>query len=241
MLRFELSVIDWTAIGSIATTLAFVVAFIGISVSVWLERKNRNFQLLLQRKEKEQRILDEFIARVLDIFGAISALDVLNFSGKLICNSFDEKDRKAIEQHAINDELNSIKLNILITQSERMEGSKALIDKLEEVRAIYGHWARNINVLSMYLNDYDKATERAMVDMAMKSMMDVCMDFSNEYRAYIQDINKRQPGIRELCCEIVECYETITSLKLQKSRKEFKERLYEYVKAEQARINKCDM
>ena len=241
MCDFELKVIDWTAIGSIATTLAFIIAFIGIGVSIYQERKNRNFQLNLQRQEKEQNKLDEFVSKLLDIFGAFSAIDVLNYSDKFINGRFTAEDRALVEQNAINDEINSIKFNILVIQSEKEGAAKDLISKIEDVRDIYAHWARNINVLSANINSIDEPARKALVDRAILSMADLCATYSTQYAQYIESINKTEPHLKVRCFEIMECYEVVISLKLQKARKSFEQHLYQYEKVEQTRINNMEL
>ena len=72
MINFELDTIDWNAISAIATTLAFVIAFWSIYISNKKERREREFQLNLLKKEQEQKNLDEFITKVQEIFNAIN-------------------------------------------------------------------------------------------------------------------------------------------------------------------------
>ena len=67
-MKFELNTIDWNGISAIATTLALVIAYATIIVSNRQERKNREFQLKLMRKDFEQRNLDEFINTVIEIY-----------------------------------------------------------------------------------------------------------------------------------------------------------------------------
>ncbi len=46
-MTWNLSIIDWTAIGSIATVLAFIVAYLSIYISNKQNKKNQQFQLSL--------------------------------------------------------------------------------------------------------------------------------------------------------------------------------------------------
>lgn len=84
MINFNLSTIDWNAISAIATTLALIVAYATIIVSNRQEQKNREFQLKLMRKDFEQRNLDEFINKVIEVYNGTNPLDILNYSSKFI-------------------------------------------------------------------------------------------------------------------------------------------------------------
>lgn len=83
MIHFELNTIDWNAISAIATTLAFIVAFVTIIVSNCQERKNRKLQVLLLYKEQEQKQLDEMVANLLTIIDDINPLHLANYSKKI--------------------------------------------------------------------------------------------------------------------------------------------------------------
>ena len=54
-MNVDLYTIDWTAMGSIATAIAMIIAFRSISVSNKQNRENRKLQVLLIRKEQEKK------------------------------------------------------------------------------------------------------------------------------------------------------------------------------------------
>ena len=93
MIDLDLHIIDWNAISAIATTLAFIIAFWSIRISNTQDKKNREFQLKLMQKESEQRNLDEFIKKVIEIYNGTNPLDILNYSSKFINNQFSEQDK----------------------------------------------------------------------------------------------------------------------------------------------------
>lgn len=66
-MNFNLYTIDWTAIGSIATFIAMLIAYWSIIKSNKENEKNRQHQILLLHKEQEQKKLDEMIENILEI------------------------------------------------------------------------------------------------------------------------------------------------------------------------------
>lgn len=236
-MEFELNIIDWNAISAIATTLAFFIAFWSIRVTNTQEKNNREFQLKLMRKEFEQRNLDEFITKVLEIYNGTNPLDILNYSSKFINNQFTEQDKDAIEQNANNDQINCIRLNVLIILMDKVESAKPLIKKLGEVRETYGVWARNINLINMSFEDFDKPEHKDFIIKAINGMSNVCVQYNPKYESYIKSIINSRTNLKEQCLNILECFETEVSMQLQQIRKDFEKQLYEYVKTEQIRIN----
>ena len=236
-MEFELNIIDWNAISAIATTLAFFIAFWSIRVTNTQEKNNREFQLKLMRKEFEQRNLDEFITKVLEIYNGTNPLDILNYSSKFINNQFTEQDKDAIEQNANNDQINCIRLNVLIILMDKVESAKPLIKKLGDVRETYGVWARNINLINMSFEDFDKPEHKDFIIKAINGMSNVCVQYNPKYESYIKSIINSRTNLKEQCLNILECFETEVSMQLQQLRKDFEKQLYEYVKTEQIRIN----
>ena len=236
-MEFELNIIDWNAISAIATTLAFFIAFWSIRVTNTQEKNNREFQLKLMRKEFEQRNLNEFITKVLEIYNGTNPLDILNYSSKFINNQFTEQDKDAIEQNANNDQINCIRLNVLIILMDKVESAKPLIKKLGDVRETYGVWARNINLINMSFEDFDKPEHKDFIIKAINGMSNVCVQYNPKYESYIKSIINSRTNLKEQCLNILECFETEVSMQLQQIRKDFEKQLYEYVKTEQIRIN----
>lgn len=237
MIDFELNIIDWNAISAIATTLAFVIAFCGIFISNKNEKRAREFQINLLKKECEQKNLDEFLAKVLEIFNAINPIDILNYSSKFINNTFTEQDRAAVEQNALNDGINCVKLNVLMIKKGNVEAAKILIKELGDVREIYGHWARNINSISAALDKCDEPESLKILTTAINDMANIAIKYDERVSSLLQSEYKTKSNLKELCMGILEPYESLTSIELQKIKKKFEKHLYEYVRIEQERIN----
>ena len=143
MIHFELHTIDWNAISAMATTLALIVAYWSIQASNKQAKKSNEFQLKLLKKENEQKGLDEFIHKVIEIYDAVNPLDILNYSSKFMNDKFTDQDRIAIEKNANNDQINCIRLNVLMLQIDKLESAKSLIIELGDIRETYGYWMRN--------------------------------------------------------------------------------------------------
>lgn len=237
MINFELNTIDWNAISAIATTLAFVIAFWSIYISNKKERREREFQLNLLKKEQEQKNLDEFVAKVLDIFNAINPIDILNYSSKFINNRFTEQDRTAVEQNALNDGINCVKLNVLMIKMGNLESTKTLLTELGDIRETYGHWARNINLISTSLDKCDEPECFKILTRTIDEMANIAIKYDKRVSLLLQNEYKAKSNLKELCLGILEPYESLTSIELQKIRKVFEQHLYEYVRVEQQRIN----
>ncbi|MBQ5779499.1 MAG: hypothetical protein IIW13_05905 [Paludibacteraceae bacterium] len=237
MINFDLNIIDWNAISAIATTLAFVIAFWSIRVTNTQEKNNREFQLKLMRKEFEQRNLDEFINKIIEIYNGTNPLDVLNYSSKFINNQFTEQDKEAIERNANNDQINCIRLNVLVILMNKAEYAKPLIKKLEDIRETYGVWARNINLIKMSFDNFEKPEHKDFIVKALNGMSNVCIQYNAKYESYIQSVIHSTQNLKEQCFRILECFEAELSMQLQQKRKDFEKQLYEYVKTEQKRIN----
>ena len=127
MIHFELHTIDWNAISAIATTLALIFAYWSIHASNKQAQKSNEFQLKLLKKENEQKGLDEFIHKVIEIYDAVNPLDILNYSSKFMNNKFTDQDTKAL--------LN----NIAEFAGER--GSKSVFGEMD-VKALKEEYAR---------------------------------------------------------------------------------------------------
>lgn len=237
MINFNLSTIDWNAISAIATTLALIVAYATIIVSNRQEQKNREFQLKLMRQDSEQRNLNEFINKVIEIYNGTNPLDILNYSSKFINNQFTEQDKEVIEQNANNDQINCIRLNVLVILMDKIEYAKPLIKKLGDIRETYGVWVRNTSQIMMSFDNFDNSEHNEFIVKAINDMSNVCLQYNSTYITHIQNIKILKPNPKEQCIKILECFETEVSMQLQQKRKDFEKQLYEYVKTEQKRIN----
>ena len=83
-MNLDLCTIDWTAIGSIATVIAMIIAYRTIYISVKQNKDNQKFQTLLVQREIEQKRLDELVDNIMIINDSIQPIIV----GYIICCHF---------------------------------------------------------------------------------------------------------------------------------------------------------
>ncbi len=157
-MNVDLYTIDWTAIGSIATAIAMIIAFRSISVSNKQNRENRKLQVLLIRREQEQKRLDEMVNNILDISHSMKPIDILDFSSKWIDKTFTTEDRRKIDRMADQDQLNNIRLRIQLIKLKNYPVANPLLVYLNKTRETYGLWVKCINLLHMFLESEDKLT-----------------------------------------------------------------------------------
>ena len=87
MITWDLTTIDWTAIGSIVTFVALIATFIALFFSNKQEKKNRRLQVLLLSQEQQQKRLDELVNSILDIISDIDLFNLSNYSKKIRDNN----------------------------------------------------------------------------------------------------------------------------------------------------------
>ena len=102
-MNLDLCTIDWTAIGSIATVIAMIIAYRTIYISVKQNKDNQKFQTLLVQREIEQKRLDELVDNIMIINDSIQPIVVADYSVKLTKGIFTEDDRHFIDEMAAND------------------------------------------------------------------------------------------------------------------------------------------
>lgn len=239
-MNIDLYTIDWTAIGSIATTIALIIAFKSISVSNKQNRENRKLQVLLIRKEQEQKRLDEMVNNILDISHSMRPIDILDFSSKWIDKTFTTEDRYKIDHMADQDELNNIRLNIQLMKLKNYPAAKPLLARLNTTRNTYGLWVKCINPLHMFLESEDKLTkeeQEAYIGYIVTQMVDYCKKTAPNYTSMISDIYKQKTNIVNIAKDVMEIFESVISKQVQCQKLAFEKALYDFVKKEQERID----
>ena len=240
MLNFDLCTIDWTAIGSIATTIAMIIAFKSIGVSNKQNRKNRKLQILLIRKEQEQKRLDEMVSNILEIVHSIKPIDVLDFSSKWIDGAFTTEDRCKLDHIAEQDQLNYTRLNIQLIKLKNYPTAKPLLARLNMIREIYGSWARCINPLHVFLESGNKlkAEEReAIIADIVNQMVDTCTKLNPTCITIISNICKQKNKVEYIARDVMNIFESEISKQVQAHKQAFEKELYDFVKKEQERID----
>lgn len=174
---------------------------------------------------------------MLEVFNAITPIDILNHFSKFINNGFTEHDKLTVEQNAVNDKANCLKLKVLMNKMSDVESAKMLLKKLDDIRETYGHWAGNINLISTSLDKCDESECLKILTRTIDGMANIAIKYDKRVSLLLQNEYKAKSNLKELCLRILEPYESLTSIELQKIRKVFERYLYEYVRVEQLRIN----
>ncbi len=238
-MNIDLYTIDWTAIGSIATTIALIFAFKSINASNKQNKENRKLQISLIRKEQEQKRLDEMVNNILEIIHSIKPIDVLDFSSKWIDGAFTTEDRRKLDHMAEQDQLNYTRLNIQLIKLKNYPTAKPLLARLDIIRDLYGQWVRCINLLHLFLESEDKLPveerEKTIVNI-VNQMVDICKR-NPEYTPIISDICKEKSKIENIARDVMNIFESEISKQIQAHKLAFEKELYEFVKKEQERID----
>ena len=240
-MSIDLYTIDWTAIGSIATTIALIIAFRSINASNKQNRENRKLQILLNRQEQEQKRLDEMVNNILEISHSIKPIDVLDFSSKWIEGAFTIEDRRKLDHMADQDLLNNIQLNIQLIKLKNYPTANILLTRLNTIREIYGQWIRCINPLYVFLESGNKlkAEEREMIIAGIvKQMAETCQRINPTCKPIISDIYKQNNKIEDIARNVMNILESEISKQIQVLKPAFEKELYEFVKKEQERIDR---
>lgn len=238
-MEFDLLTFDWTALGSIATTIAMIIAYCSIRATNKENEKSRRLQILLLRKEQEQKNLDEMIENVLDIAFSIRPIDILNYSTKFQNHSFTTQDRYEIENIQHIDRMNSVKLNVQMSKLANYENAKPFLAHLGNIRKDFNLWAQSINLLFLLLNDCPK-TDRPndMIKKIINDMKQWYKEVTNPY--YITNLNSIQKNIGDdmkECYNILSIFESELSSQISDHIHQFENEFYKFVEIEQRRIN----
>lgn len=240
-MNIDLYTIDWTAIGSVATTIALIIAFKSINASNKQNRENRKLQILLIRKEQEQKRLDEMVNNILEIIHSIKPIDVLDFSSKWIDKTFTTEDRHKIDHIAEQDQLNNIRLNIQLIKLKNYPTANILLTRLNIIRDLYGQWVKCINLLHLHLESRDKLSieeQTVCITNIVKQMATTCKKLNPEYTPIISDICKKKNNIIDIARELMNIFESVIFNQIQTHKLALEPELYEFVKKEQERIDR---
>lgn len=153
-MNFDLYTIDWTAIGSIVTFIAMIIAYWTIHISDKQNKSNQRLQLLLVQREIEQKRLDDLVENIMIINDSMQPIIVADYSVKLTKGIFTEDDRHFIDEMAANDISNNNRLSVQLIKYDRNESAKKVLITLSNMRQKYGEWVRDLSILNLYKTNY---------------------------------------------------------------------------------------
>lgn len=237
MIHFELNTIDWNAISAIATTLAFIVAFVTIIVSNRQERKNRKFQVLLLHKEQEQKQLDEMVANLLTIIDDINPLHLANYSKKIENRNITVQDREQLDKIASTDQSNFNKLQIQVIKLKNYTDAQPLLKRLGVIREEYGTWIRGVTTLLFNLED-NSWIQTEMTNTFINDIINKCIAIDPKSISYINEYQKNmKSNYIQGFIYLLSLHSYLCTEKLLNEKRIFMEELKEFVTKEQIRID----
>ena len=240
MITWNLTTIDWTAIGSIVTFAALVATFIALFFSNRQEKKNRQLQVLLLRQEQQQKRLDEMIENILEIFSDIDLFNLSNYSKKIKANNISVEDRCQIDNLSTKSEHNYNQLQLQYIKLNNYASAQPILQHLNAIRVDYGIWAKSVAMILVYLQE-EVAVQQENFDIIKSTyneMLAKCVEIDPQS---ISLLNARKNHFLESFIEdykdalIVFSY--ILTQKLLKEKEIFMNELKAFVKIEQKSID----
>jgi hypothetical protein len=234
-MNWNLCTIDWTAIGSIATVMAMIIAYRAIYASVKQNKDNQRFQLLLVQREIEQKRLDELVDNIMMINDSIQPIIVVDYSVKLTNGIFTEDDRHFIDEMAIKDKSNDNRLSVQLVKYNQNLPAKEVLIALSNMRQTYGEWVKDISILNMY------KTNGIIAPLELKKIISTMVKMSKEivpeYEKTIRDILETSSSDLDKAIDLMNIFCNAVSTYLIEKKQIFEEELCAFVKEEQKRID----
>lgn len=234
-MSFDLYTIDWTAIGSIVTFIAMIIAYWTIHVSDKQNKSNQRLQLLLVQREIEQKRLDELVENIMIINDSMQPIVVADYSVKLTKGIFTEDDRHFIDEMAVNDVSNNNRLSIQLIKYDRNEPAKKVLMLLSNMRQKYGEWVRDLSLLNLYKTS--NVISPQDLSRMILTMSKISKDIFPEYEKTIDDVIKTEDNDLDKAINLMNVFCYVISTDLNKQKKIFEEVLCAFVKEEQKRID----
>lgn len=234
-MNLDLCTIDWTAIGSIATVIAMIIAYRTIYISVKQNKDNQKFQLLLVQREIEQKRLDELVENIMIINDSIRPIIVNDYSVKFIQGNFTEDDRHLIDEMAIKDDLDNNRLNIQLMKYDKNQSAKNVLVALSNLRQTYGIWVRDISILNLYKTNY--VISPSELTRIISTMVKISKEIVPEHEKTIHDILKTGSSDLDKAINLMNIFCYAISTYLLKNKKIFEKELFAFVQKEQERID----
>lgn len=234
-MNFDLYTIDWTAIGSIVTFIAMIIAYWTIHISDKQNKSNQRLQLLLVQREIEQKRLDDLVENIMIINDSMQPIIVADYSVKLTKGIFTEDDRHFIDEMAANDISNNNRLSVQLIKYDRNESAKKVLITLSNMRQKYGEWVRDLSILNLYKTNYIISPDelRRMILTMAKMSKEIAPEYEENIHNVINEKNNdlnKAINLMNIFCYTISAY-------LNEQKKIFEDELCAFVKEEQKRID----
>lgn len=234
-MSFDLCTIDWTAIGSIVTFVAMIIAYWTIHISDKQNKSNQRLQLLLVQRDIEQKRLDELVENIMIINDSMQPIIVADYSVKLTKGIFTEDDRHFIDEMVANDLANNNRLSVQLIKYDRKESAKKVLMTLSNMRRKYGEWIRDLSILNLYKNSYVISPQD--LNRMILTMVQISKETAPEYKKDIDNVIKTKDNDLNKAINLMNIFCYVISTYLNEQKKIFEEELYAFVKEEQKRID----
>lgn len=238
----NLGVIDWTAIGTIATSIMVVATFVTIYISIKQDKMSRGFQTLLIKQQQAQQKLDDMVNNVLNINNNINPFHILHYSNKLTAKTFTEDDRQALEKLAVDDSLNNTNLTLQMIRLNNYSSAKSLLDCLHQIRADYGLWQRTVTSLYQYVC-FSKESKQQIdileqtVTLITTEMVNKCIIIDPRYKQITAEILCSEQKPIDKALTILKIFEAEIAKYILTKKDKLETELIQFVKSEQQRVD----
>lgn len=234
-MTFDLCTIDWTAVGSIVTFIAMIIAYWTIHLSNKQNKENQQFQLLLIQREIEQKRLDDLIEHILVINDSIQPVLVLDLSIKLINGSFTEENRHFVDSMAAQDRSNGNKLSVQLEKYERKPSAKKVLQLLSNQHNIYMDWLADLSLL--YLYKYRQEDITSDINKIISNIASFVHKFEPSLDKHIQEVLNERCNDLDKAIHLMNVYCYAVSSYLVDKKKAFEKEVCVFVRQEQQRID----
>lgn len=234
-MSFDLCTIDWTAIGSIVTFVAMIIAYWTIHISDKQNKSNQRLQLLLVQREIEQKRLDELVENIMGINDSMQPIVVVDYSVKLVRGCFTDDDRHFINEIAAKDESDNNKFSIQLIKYGRNESAKKILMLLSNMRFKYGEWIRDMSILNLYKTNYVISPQD--LNRMIITMTNMTKEIIPKYEKEIYEVLETYNNDLDKAINLMNIFCYAISTFLIEQKKIFEKELCAFVKEEQKRID----
>lgn len=234
-MSFDLCTIDWTAIGSIVTFVAMIIAYWTIHISDKQNKSNQRLQLLLVQREIEQKRLDELVENIMGINDSMQPIVVVDYSVKLVRGCFTDDDRHFINEIAAKDESDNNKFSIQLIKYGRNESAKKILMLLSNMRFKYGEWIRDMSILNLYKTNYVISPQD--LNRMIITMTNMTKEIIPKYEKGIYEVLETYNNDLDKAINLMNIFCYAISTFLIEQKKIFEKELCAFVKEEQKRID----
>lgn len=231
--------INWTALSSLGTFAAVLIAFWSTCSANCENKKNRKLQMQMLEREYEQTKLDRIVDIVLKVLGKINPLDLVSCSTNIVNKTFTITKQHELELLIL--EVNNIntKLNIELS---KIESSKKMLDLLFDLQDDFVYFSSSINMISKFLNEKEYDLKRKdyqeIIIGVINKMADKCMQINENTEDDIKRALNSKSALLDKACNLVNLFGPLITMRMKDNQKKIEKELCLFAKEQQDRIDK---